>query len=1522
MKKISLVVSTLFLLLLFVKLLSNYSDRFDEVEVACSKNDKPEAVNLVKGVDEGKISAVLKLHNYITNEVDAGFVAKFIKDKLDKGVPLPALYNLNKRVWQIPSSMIDSLQTANSGKNAKPSYYVERLEQTLKQMGVADDEFKNLNTETLPAVLNLKKDAKGEIIVNIKAKKEGSGFLGKLLGGGNIKCKDVVVRLSRQYLDSLNVSQRETLGWAKTDAEGKVVFSGLDPNFSYSVLPIKKGFEYGSSKGTYGGNLAEYTEDALSATFSFEQLEHRIRVFDASTLKHIKEDWTMIVRSPGEFKGILSMYVVIFFAAWWGLFLIGYLRKRPVDNVMVSIIMTLTGLCLLTMFSINDPLTDKLLGIDMAHGIIAGVVIIAILQNVDFKKLYQNRLSVSFDAPLDLLLWVFKPFKQKVSYLTAILSGRKYNAVYKTLALILVVALLPLFILDLLRLTALYAPLSRTFAKFSKGSGYLLFAIFLTMLLFTPLGVAVGGMRVNLNVGILFQPSEIAKYLIIFFMSAYFCVNANRIVQFSEVGNTGLFWAKVKMLGTVILGLGTLMVIYLKLGDMGPSLVLAFTFIFLYSLIKSKIELEGLPLGKQLQNILTCDFAMLIYGILSFALFLVIGSSIDSSIGSSIGSSKGSSIGGMGSFCFLWFVVWIVGGIIKKQIFETAIFFNFIVSAFIFGGSVLGSIGGLDSVAERLESRSEMCTNTWGTLPLDGAVADAGENTQVAEGLWALASGGMWGQGLGNGTPHFIPAFHTDMVLESLGEQTGFVGILVVILLLALLLRKSLLVGYRTSHPFVFYLCVGIAIVTAVQFVIISLGSTGMIPLTGVTVPFFSYGKVSMILNLVAFGVILSISTHNTLDAAKPESETAKLTNRNIGQYSYSVSLLSWAYSILVFFIAMVFYYYQVIDRDKTLIRPVYVNNSNGVPVVEYNPRIEQLYNKMYSGDIYDRNGLLLATSDKSKFSLKKSKNDTTHIACYNKIFAESKSKDGTAFVLDTLKRQRRYYPLGEHLSFILGDYNSSLFAFKDENSGYVAEWRHLPELKGYNNLLDDEGKPMPKVKLSSNSYRADKWHSATAMDTIYPQLYNYSKLLPYLKAGVNSDRVKDLNNRDESWLAIGKIEPQDIHLTIDAHLQTLLQLDLKKFVNDNFNKSMWLNKIRASVVVVDAKNGDLLASANYPLPDQERLKDELVEKNGILRLPTYRDAQKPARWKSYTDMDLGLNQAWAPGSTAKIMSAMAGLRKLGTEVADPKNKEYTYFVSASQKVGAEPTGNVNMEDALVKSSNCYFIHLVNKYELYNELSFIYRTVGAQMGKFRPYGLIYSDSVGIEKFYSAIGNYDTDKAVMKYRKYIANKEKSIMQDAIWQWAWGQGDLTATPLALARVASIVANNGVLTTTRYRLDEDVQKIEVIKKAEAKALSDIMVKEASTHIESCLIKSKKNIIGGKTGTANRHVTDKKGRKLVHSNDGLYICYVKDPTNKNNPIAIAVRIERGQSSTVAKKFTKEYVLKRLVDLQYINKD
>ncbi len=1513
-KKYSLIVATLLIVVLFLKMRSNYSERFKDVD---SRYVDKSSVNLVKGVSQADLSSVLYSHDYITDMSDANFAAKVIVDNLEDGRTLSTLYDLNKRVWQIPVSVIDSIGSKG---------YKDKARRSKENIGI-DQEFLSYNSganvgnsfssvQDSDSVVTHEDvvSGLGTITVYVTEELQNASFFGKK----DKPCEGVVVRLSKQLVDTANANEpkRETLAYLKTDNEGKVVFSNLNPDFSYSVLPIREGFEYGVSKGTVGGSLADVGKKECATEYSFYQKEHKIRIFDESTLKQIKEDQTITIRSPKDYKGVMSGYVILVLVAWWSLWLFGKIRKKSLSEPILAILMTLTGFCMLSMFSINNPLTDDLLGVDMAQGVIAGIIVMALVINVDFKKFYQDRSAIIFDFPLVCFKWLFKPYKEKVSKLTAVLADDAKGFFLKSLALLGIVVALPFFLLDLFvallmcfKVPSLYVCVNKFLDKLPKGFGYLLLALFLTLLLFTPLCSAVGGMKVNLNFGFVkFQPSEISKYLIVFFMASFFSVNASKIVQYSKKGNTKLFGSKLKMLLSIFLGLGVLIAVYLVLGDMGPAIVIATTFIILYSIIKSKVDLEGLSSDNRLRSILTCDIAMLIYGIASFVVFLLVGNMLDC----------------MWVFCLLWFVAWVAFGIFKeRQVFETPIFFNIVVAAFIFGGSILGCVG-MNDVADRLNERNEMCVNTWGVLPIGEDVADAGVNTQVAEGLWAIASGGAWGQGFGNGTPHFTPAFHTDMILQSVGEQMGFVGVFLVILLLAALLRKTIVLGYRSAHPFTFYLCLGVAIVTAIQFVVIALGSTGLIPLTGVTVPFLSYGKVSMILNLVAFGVILSIDSHAAAQAAPAKASADDLVRQDIGKYNYSISLLSWMYCIFAVIIGCTFYYYQCIVRDSTLIRPAYVNNSMGVPVVEYNPRIEQLTKKMLSGDIYDRNGVLLATSDKSKLE------EEAHKDVYNKLNLK----------YDTKKRQQRYYPFGNNLFFMLGDFNTRLYFSSDAESrfpkGYMAESTHLSLLRGYDDRLKDRNGNPIRVDLTSNEYAPGKYHKA---DQSYElsgyQVRDYSALLPYLKAGINSNKVKRLNERKS-----GDIEPKDVQLTIDAQLQTHLQKQIADYVKNMKNELSGYNKLRVSVVVLDAKNGDLLTSAVYPLPNFDTLKNHPEAYDDV--------NNRDISWKAYTDMDLGLVFPSAPGSTSKVITGMAGYRKEGDAI-----EKNVYFVYDKEKVfKSEPIENVGMNLAYTKSSNCYFVNLMNDKSLFGDLAYIYATLGVTVNGYKSYTFNYQEPVA--EWLKHVTSVE-DKCVNAYNDYKKSGKIEVMSNRSgkpveWSWAWGQNGMDATPLAMARALSVVANNGKMPVTRYTLHDDVKTVEVLPST--KRLKSHLKDTRRLHESSRNFSSREDM-GGKTGTPERvsqiikktHRT-KKGKYKVSlietkSNDAWYTCFIDNATltkvtREQEPrkqgktgstamqssLAIAIRIERlnkGEMSGHATKLMDEVVIGALKKYKYI---
>ena len=180
MKKYSLIISTILLVALFIKLLSNYSERFDEVENNYLTTPKS-AVNLVKSTSYNDLADVLHNHNYITSKDDADFVSKFISQKLDDGQSLSTLYDLNKRIWQIPVSLIDSI--GSSG-------YKNKADKSKESIGI-DDEFSKINFLQLYCSAELDSTQYGSINVSVIERLENSGMFSK----STKPCANIVVRL-------------------------------------------------------------------------------------------------------------------------------------------------------------------------------------------------------------------------------------------------------------------------------------------------------------------------------------------------------------------------------------------------------------------------------------------------------------------------------------------------------------------------------------------------------------------------------------------------------------------------------------------------------------------------------------------------------------------------------------------------------------------------------------------------------------------------------------------------------------------------------------------------------------------------------------------------------------------------------------------------------------------------------------------------------------------------------------------------------------------------------------------------------------------------------------------------------------------------------------------------------------------------------------------------------------------------------------------------------------------------------
>src|SRR3954447_7606652 len=131
---------------------------------------------------------------------------------------------------------------------------------------------------------------------------------------------------------------------------------------------------------------------------------------------------------------------------------------------------------------------------------------------------------------------------------------------------------------------------------------------------------------------------------------------------------------------------------------------------------------------------------------------------------------------------------------------------------------------------------------------------------QIVQGMYGMAWGGLVGRGLGQGDPTLIPFSYSDFIIASLGEELGLTGVMAVILLYGLIVERALRTALVCRDAFGKLVAVGLAVVFALQVFVVVGGVTKLIPLTGLTTPFMSYGGSSLVANWAIVALLLRIS--------------------------------------------------------------------------------------------------------------------------------------------------------------------------------------------------------------------------------------------------------------------------------------------------------------------------------------------------------------------------------------------------------------------------------------------------------------------------------------------------------------------------------------------------------------------------------------------------------------------------------------------------------------------------------------
>jgi cell division protein FtsW (lipid II flippase) len=288
-------------------------------------------------------------------------------------------------------------------------------------------------------------------------------------------------------------------------------------------------------------------------------------------------------------------------------------------------------------------------------------------------------------------------------------------------------------------------------------------------------------------------------------------------------------------------------------------------------------------------------------------------------------------------------------------------------------------------ISATLADRVRMWREPWDNVARGG--------DQIAQALWAMATGARFGAGPGLGDTRYLPAGHTDLILASLAEELGFAGLVAAALVYAALVARALNTARRASTDYGFFLALTLALFLVVPVLLMMSGTLGIVPLTGVVTPFLSFGGSAMVANFAALGLLSSIRS----DA---------VTRADLSAFRIPVYWLSGGLGAAAILLVTIAGLTVVRHADDLIARPHLGLQADGMRRFQYNPRILDLVRQIPRGSIVDRNGLVLATDD---VELRRKA-----VPAYAKAGV---SVDGSCSVQDA-----RCYPLGGRAFHLLGD--------------------------------------------------------------------------------------------------------------------------------------------------------------------------------------------------------------------------------------------------------------------------------------------------------------------------------------------------------------------------------------------------------------------------------------------------------------------------------------------------------------------
>ncbi|MCE5206874.1 MAG: FtsW/RodA/SpoVE family cell cycle protein [Chloroflexi bacterium] len=233
----------------------------------------------------------------------------------------------------------------------------------------------------------------------------------------------------------------------------------------------------------------------------------------------------------------------------------------------------------------------------------------------------------------------------------------------------------------------------------------------------------------------------------------------------------------------------------------------------------------------------------------------------------------------------------------------------FIIGFLASGKSIILMVGGAlvtlaGVVGYQIFPVIEQRVNTW----LNPWADPMGNSYQIVQSLIAIASGGLIGRGPGLGNPNLVPIAHSDFIFTSIAEEFGLLGTLALMLIFAFLAVRALTIAIRAPNSYRRLLAAGLSVYFSLQAIFIIAGNLNLLPLSGVTLPFVSYGGSSLVVSFAAIAILAIISN---------QTDTENSINVDTDPYLVLGSLILCAWLVL----ALTNGYWVLIRSDDLLSR-------------------------------------------------------------------------------------------------------------------------------------------------------------------------------------------------------------------------------------------------------------------------------------------------------------------------------------------------------------------------------------------------------------------------------------------------------------------------------------------------------------------------------------------------------------------------------------------------------------------------